>query len=626
MYLSWRQRLEQHPALWDFGQWPIIELTTIATDKRAVFLRNRDIVIQALNHTPFNAIAKTCLLSAPAITQLMNRCLAGEECDDPPLTCALIPYRRIQQGRRRKPLPTFEQPSGAQYSFSTLLRDVPALKDKLDETLLAKLRDAAYAQNITPATFHGDFKNILVDVGHPTNQYPYTTRHMGNETVRRYFHRRLSELQAQRQRHVPTSNPQQMATQVYRAMRTTQIDEHSIDLHNGVLLELNDELIPLRLSRVQAIVATNVDTDCVLGYHLALTGAPNQQDMLQLLDNCVCPWKPLTLTTPGFTYESGACFPSGLPDAFPITFGAVQLDNALAHLAHSVQDAICDQHAGTVSMGLGGMPKTRRWIEDVFNMINRKISHRFSSTTGSHPNDPIKESRKNAKRLPPITLRTLEEALSIVLTLHNITPKKHLGYATPLELYQSHSRHHYIRYVPEALRDQWQPFIGRKTVPLKWLKHERRAPHINFAGQRYQGEGLIKAVCNHTHILVEFDRRDIRWLRARTLDGKELGTIAAPKSWLRFRHSLATRQKINSLVQEHVYHGNDLLAAHFRYLLDHKGLEKWALQIIRVYDEYTSGQDGPLVLSKINQPTVAAMTASGKSRYRWTPQQANHRG
>jgi hypothetical protein len=126
---------------------------------------------------------------------------------------------------------------------------------------------------------------------------------------------------------------------------------------------------------------------------------------------------------------------------------------------------------------------------------------------------------------------------------------------------------------------------------------------------------------------VEFDRRDIRWLKARTLDGRDLETIAAPKSWLRFRHGIATRQMINQLVEKHHYHANDPLANHFRYLLENKGKEKGALQIVRIYDEYMNGLDGNLVLNNTNRQVhqMDDATFPESASYRWAPELANHR-
>ncbi|MDC0494782.1 hypothetical protein OAN87_01975 [bacterium] len=126
-------------------------------------------------------------------------------------------------------------------------------------------------------------------------------------------------------------------------------------------------------------------------------------------------------------------------------------------------------------------------------------------------------------------------------------------------------------------------------MSLKWLQHDHRPPHINFQGVRYRGEKLLGAAKSHKKIIIEYDRRDIRWLNARTLDGKDLGRLAAPQSWLRFSHGIATRQLINKKVKQHQYHGRDPLAAHFRHLLEQKGSPKIALQMVRVHDEYGRG-------------------------------------
>lgn len=327
----------------------------------------------------------------------------------------------------------------------------------------------------------------------------------------------------------------------------------------------------------------------------------------------------MTLTTPGFEYTPGACFPSGLPGALPVTFGTIQLDNALAHFAQSVTDALCRQQVSSLSYGLPGQPKTRRWIEAVFNYVNSHISHRYASTTGSRPNDRIKESSSNSRQQPVLTIRILEEALSIVLSQHNTVARKHLGGANPLDLIAHHCRQHYVRYVPELLRRHWQPFMAEKKVRIKWLKHEQRNPHINFYGVRYKGTGLNRAALRNKEIIVRFDCRDIRVLNAYTMDGQEIGELQAPRSWQRFKHSLATRKKINKLLKQKMFSERDALANHFRYLLEHKGMEKSALQILRVFQEYTEDGGVPMILNECETPSsVNAATF-------WSTKTANHR-
>lgn len=52
---------------------------------------------------------------------------------------------------------------------------------------------------------------------------------------------------------------------------------------------LNDDLIPLRLGRGTVLVAADVDMDCTIGYLLVATRAPNQQDLLTLLERSSSP-------------------------------------------------------------------------------------------------------------------------------------------------------------------------------------------------------------------------------------------------------------------------------------------------------------------------------------------------
>jgi len=155
-------------------------------------------------------------------------------------------------------------------------------------------------------------------------------------------------------------------------------------------------------------------------------------------------------------------------------------------------------------------------------------------------------------------------------------------------------------------------------VPIKWLKDEGRNPHVNFYGVRYQGEGLNRAALRQKKVRVLFDRRDIRTLKAFTQDGKEIGLLYASKSWRLFRHSLATRQQINKFVAQDQYREHDALGNHFRYLLEHKGQETCALQILKIYQEYTEDGALPLILSEGQQASSTPSTAT------WSTTMANH--
>ena len=621
MRLTWRERLTREPALREFSEWPAITPSSLPRAHHKPYIRNQQIVAAALAGTPLKEIAAQHALSAGRISQLLDRCLGGEETQPPALTAGLVPQSNVAPRQRTQPLPTLGSPRGAACAFAALLEAAPGLRAGLDAMIEAKLKDAPYAQRLTPQALHGEFKRRLAELSWPRDRYPYTTVSLAYASVRRYLHQCLGDLERVRQQRRQRPRPALGATaQCLRALRAVQIDEHVLDLSNRVHLALDGALIPLRLARANVLVAADVDTTCVLGYHLAPCAQPNQQDLLALIEQCVQPWQPRTLVTPGLRYAPGAAFPSGVAAAFPISFGTIQLDNAFMHRARSVIELLCAEFGATLSLGVPGKPTTRAIVESVFDYIGRAGTHRVASTTGSYPTDPVKESRDNRKRPPAITFQTLDEALSVLLTEYNVTPRAGLGHASPLALFQYQCQAHFVRFVPPWLARQWRPFIGTKVVWLHWYRNEHRLPHINFHYARYQGPELLRVAGKQTHIQVEYDRRDLRVLRAATLSGEPLGKLVVAAPWQRFPHSLATRQWIHKNAARYRLNARDPLAAYFHWLLEHKGEPATALSLLRVYTEFTGDQGEPLVFA----PTEA-VSSSPLHEYRWCPALANHR-
>lgn len=626
MRITWRERLVMQPSLRDFTKWPVIPIDTIPTKFQKRFLRNQHVVAQVLSKSEkLFTIANNHNLSPGRVSQLLDRCLGGQTSAPPALTAGFIPNKNIATKQRQQALPTFDKQSGNACAFKALLQDVPQLSEKLDEMIQAKLDDKEYAQIVTPQTFHGEFKRILAEAHWPQDHYPYTCASIAYETARRYLHQRTAELkQIKTVKEKPAPPNFGIPSKLFRAMRAVQIDEQVMDLNCQLHLLLNDELIPLRMSRVNVLAATDVDTTSIMGFHLALTRHPNQQDLLTLVDNCIQPWQPLELTTPGLSYVPGANFPSGLD--FPISFGTVQLDNALMHSAHSIIDLLCENWGATVSYGHPGVPTTRHVIESAFDYINKMASHRVASTTGSYPTDPKKESRKNQKKIPVITFQTLIEILSIILTEYNITPKASLGNASPLELFEYQCHEHFVRFVPPFLSQHFHPFNSSKEVVLHWNQKDSRLPHVNFMYQRYQGPSLIHAVAKEKRIRVEFDRRDIRTLHAYTLSGDSLGDLHVSKPWQRFPHSLATRQWIHTHNKQYRFNARDPLSDYFRILLENKGKPKMAQSLMRVYNEFTFDQPNVLTLGETELVSIDTASSSSKTTKQiWHTGFANHR-
>ena len=599
MHLNWRQRLELNPNLRDISNWPYIDVTSLDTVYRKIYLRNLKIVSGALKNQTLTRIANQHGIANSLVTYILNRCLAGPADCDPPLSSGLIPGRRLTARLRKSELSNIDNPKGCRGSFDYLLKTVPGLKENLDKLILNHLKQSRYGQNLTPGNFHSEFLRFLRDCNWPNHQYPFDQENLGYETVRKYFHKRYCELSLPK----PKEKKILIKSITPIAYQEIQIDSQLQDLNTSINLELDDTFVPIRLSRLALFIAKDVATDCIVSYELCISKDPTQDDLLALLENIHKKWVPLNLTIPGLQYSPGACLPSALREEFQYAgIGVIRLDNAVCHLANTVKDYVCNNLGATLNYGLPGQPKGRNFVEYAFKILSDQ-THRFASTTGSNPNDPIKETRKNLKTPPTLTLSAFEEVLSVLITAHNCKAQPRLGGSSPLDRIQYQMTDNIIRMSNCNASVKLSPFIQRKQALVKWTKKENRAPHINFAGTRYLGKGLQNERLINSKIILEYDRRDIRTLRAFTKSGKTLGKLYAPRSWQGFPHSLKTRQIIQKMVRKKRLAHPDPLAGYFANLLEKKEVPKYGTELVRIYREMNHG--GGITLETKNQNSSA---------------------
>lgn len=625
MWLTWRQRLDQQSEYRNFAAWPRIDVTLLPKTRRARFLRNQAIVAAALDHQPFKAIAAAHGVDASFVSALMRRALAGDEATDPALTEALLPNRHIRKGQRRLPLSTLAKPRGARGAFDQLLQQVPGLKAGLDATIHAHVKRAAHGQNLKPQALHGTFKRLLAEANWPADTYPYTETDVAYESVRRYL---IERIQQEGVRPAPAQQPEPRRPLTETTMFAhVQIDEHTIDVATTLHFEFDGQLFPMRLPRVALLLAVDVSSDAYLAHYLSLTKQCTQDDLLALLHQLHTSWSPLSLATPGLEYKPGAGFPSMLGEPYSSTgVGVFHLDNALMHGALSVRHWMCEVEGATQHYGRPGHPKARNWVEHAFDLLERQL-HRFASTSGSHPHDPVKESRTNAKTPPLVTLRALEEAISILLANHNVTPQTRFGHRSPLQVLAAQTQG-WLRRLPDHMLSRCNPFIQQDEVPVHWNQREQRRPHINFAYLRYQGAALCHSDLINQYIRIEYDRRDLRTLQAYRLSGVYLGTIYASRSWQRFPHGMTTRKRVMQLTHTDARTRSDPLAGYFAYLLEHKSLPESCLEIVRVYREGDLGRifmppiiDGGAPI----KPLDLSVAGTRHAIERWHPQRARQR-
>lgn len=586
MHLNWQARLEQDPSLCSFDNWPIIDALSLPRDKRRQFLRNQRILCLILEGRPLKEIEIDYHFSSGRLTHFMNRCLGGDSEEAPPLTKALIPGFRIKKGQRRAPLATLTVESGSAYAFEHLLATAPGLKIYLDKLLRRFCNRNRKSQNLRVKTFHKAALRHLRKMNWSPDHYPFTTENQGYQGARRYFHRRLDELKnppPPKRNLLPAVRPIGIFEQI-------EIDEHTVDAESGIVLVINKMWEPLRVSRISLIACRDVGSNTVLARQLVLSRHVCKTDILMLFAQISTAWQPRELCSPGLKWPHEPYMPSQLGEAFMRpTLGIIRLDNALVHLANSVRHHVCSVVCATLNMGLPRYPTARVLIESVFKDLNLTV-HRLPSTTGSYPTDPLKEPSRNRKHVPEVSLKTVEEMIDLHIAQMNSQIMGNLGAQSPINVMRSQMALHLVPLRPYCILGKENPGVLRETVLVHAEKGVRREPWINFLYVRYDRPGILPVSLIGSYVTIEYHIDAISHVKAFTKEGDFLGELSAPKTWLRFEHSVVTRKYIMRLVKAEKIRGLDPFGEYYDYLLAHRDAPSCALEIVRLGRELNTTQ------------------------------------
>lgn len=588
-----KDAISENPELADPNNWPQIDFDSLAEKKRAKTERNWNIVLAWKAGMTGVKIAERYNVSESFVSRLLERCFKKDRNGVYYLTRAIVTRNILVEPNRVSDPPTKFNEQGNRCAFTNLLSVYPALLLKLQLMIEAYLKKESWAQNLKPKHLHNAMMLFLRQEKHPADQYPNNTTSKAYESIRRFFH---SEVNRQVKLNSKARNVIAIPKTYRRPFREIQVDAQTTDVNTKVTLRFEDEVFDLRLSRVTLLLAICVDTSCILAWHLALTRSPSKTDLLQLFHNIHARWKPWDLKTPELQYFPGAGFPSGvIPEIKHVGLNKVSMDNAYAHQSRALIRHICDDHGGWINFGPPATPITRNYVEHAFNIVNN-TTHRFASTTGSHPKDPIKETLKNSKKPPLLTLNSLEEVLEVSLAEYNGTPKRRLDGQTPLEDMTRAFKTQPVRMNFGSKKTELEPFIRYDERTIYCNKLELRRPHVGFLGLKYNNSELNDRNLGGTSVVVRYDLRDIRKIDISKTDGTHLGTLDVQETHRHRPLSFKTWQEIKKHEREKGSLGRDPVAGFMDYLLENKKTPKIATHLMKVYREVEV--DGEVILPK----------------------------
>lgn len=599
MPVKWKKLLAENPQFLDESIWDI-NITDIKTSARKDLIRNLNICYEMRVGSIGRVVADKYNVTPPYITYLMQRVFSVDENGEYLLTRALIPNNRLFKSKRNSPLGTKNTPRGNRCSLQHTIDAIPDWYDELYQLVIVEDQRQPYAINLTPNSFWQLALTGLKSRSWPMDTWPFNTPSQGYQTFRRLLDSLRNELaknKSQKRRSCEGTNRSDLVRMPFDEV---QIDWQVCDKHCRLSTECEGDIVDTRLERCCLLVAFCVKTRCVLAWHLALTRNPSHEDILQVIDNIYSQRLLKIRVTPDLEHAPNANYPSAvIPEMHMIGINTISMDNAWANMARMVADKVC-QNGTLLRFGKGNTPIDRSFVESVFFYING-LTHRFASTTGSHPSDPIKESTANAKKAPEISIQSFKELLDVWISKYNADPKVHNMGESPLQRLERYYRtepirfSHNLRHTPRDFFSAWYP----ATVYAP--KVEPRKPEIKHQGIVYRGNKFTDRDLGGKSVRIKKDKRDIRSIEVYTNEGQRLAKLYAQSAYLHYPLSERTYNRVKEFKKNHGTAGLNPVIAYMRHVFLNRGAPRQALEFVRIAEEIKNENMISLNEPKINE-------------------------
>lgn len=583
--VSWKMQLAHNKELWDIANWNLFSPLELQKSKRQGYRKNIQIISHYLKCQSIAKVATAQGCTRRRIYQLLDKSLSTQsKAPEPLLAKGLIPYARRHEYQRKRDFSSLSEDCGDSGSLNHLFKKLPDLLPNLTTMIEADVADKPYASNVTPKLFFQYFLELLEKYSWPDHKWPWNRERLGQESIRKLYHRLNRQVSAKSVNTAAVMLP--TSRHVYREL---QIDECTIDIHSSVYFNFGDEVLPFRLSRICLIALIDVDTELILSWLLVFNKHAVKTDILEVLRGIQSPKTPKITSVPELIRVNPAgIIPNSLKSQLPhLQLGQVSLDNALTHLSHCVKDYICDELKGTLHLGRPRVPVARVIVEKVFHDLNVDFTHVSKSTSGSSPVDPIKESSKNAKKPPLVSVTHLEDWIAAFVSLHNARRKDKLRGMNAVERcsYLLTNTWHFHSYLePQMIIGNTLEFI----VNIRVSKDGQYNPRINIFSLTYTAHFLKQPLSqNLNKVKAVVDPDDLRIIKA-FYRGEYIGEFWAPTTWQDFAFDYRTRRYIRKLVLKDRVSEKHPLMGYIIYLLENMHVPSCALELYRVLRKITS--------------------------------------
>ncbi len=581
---AFRPRRRLSPTEVDLTSWATVDAAQLSKRDKDAFKKRCDAVATFQGGHTAQAAADVMGCNERNFRRLWERCLTLAPDGRVWGYRALVPRLRICAIERVAPLRAIEGKPCAGFggAFGALLREHPSIERGMVQALGRTVKDVCQPVTMIGRELHKLFIELCGKANIGPDAYPLNTIQKGrralHDWVRRdYIPRYASQfVKGEHGQDAATTHDFQKDGDARRPAAQPweewQIDSVKIDVSARYEL-LSSDCVPisLDLARTVGLLCKDTGTGAGVAWQHVMAREVNLGDLLDLLWQALSGERKPKADVPDCEHMDGAGYPTTvLPQLRFAPPRRIKLDNALAHLADALRNALGNVCGIEVVLGEPKTPLARAAVEAEFSALARKVLHKLPATTGSGPNDP---KRKKAAIVPEgrIRIEELDHLIDVYFANRNGTPHHASNYVSPLERLTQAARYGLLNPIVLPPDKRHAHFFGlRLEVTVRAELTKGRRPFVNFLGKRYQGPSLKSfAGLVGTKLIARASTRDLRTLILFDIKGVELGALRAEGKWGVLPHDYRIRKLFLHLRQQNMigkHAEDDPLRALFTHL------------------------------------------------------------
>jgi hypothetical protein len=525
------------------GLWRSVDVSEFPDEERQRFSRYFSAISDYLNTSkPVITICEEQHMQRKEVIRAANRCLTLAENGQPIGWPALIKFMRVRPYRRDKEIPSGSGlRAGYAGAFQKLLVAYPEIRRKLVARALGiRLHASEVLVRKQLAEIHGNFTEWCNHEGIKAWEYPLCTASQAKQSMGRFIRQQravhlVKGLKAQNRKdaaHKLNVGTGHAAHIFARApMDVAQMDEHRIHMVGTIEIADGDLTTAVPIGRMTLILISDVGSQAVLGYSIAVRREANKVDVLYAIASALEKWQPRTLHFPGLKYPPGAGLPSGIIAEFSgAAWNILQVDNALVHYATEIIDRIRLRVGCAINYGPFATWERRPIVESVFSRLEERGFLRVVCNTGTGPSDDTRGDANAEAVKHRISYQDLIDLVDVVIAQHNATPIPSMGMKSPLDILRDYAACQdslfMVRTLPPAQvsTPDFRVVVERHFVRGNIAKGIR--PYIQIDTHRYTSPLLSQmASWIGMELVVHISERDMRSVRTFFPKGDELGFL-----------------------------------------------------------------------------------------------------